>query len=485
MAEEPTPPAAGTPANGQKLTVAQKLLYGAGQGAPGLAENAINFYLLFFYTKIVQLDPGLVGVAMMAGRLWDAVTDPVMGYITDQTRARVGRRRVYMILGAVPFGLMIFLLWNPFPGIRGDVAFPYLLVVFLAYSTSVTVIQVPYLTLGGELSTDYHERSSIIGFRQIFWVVAILVGAGATPVLVKAIGQTPYKDPASYAGWRGMALVYGAIAAGLMLTAGLGSRERVRPGPREARSFFQAVPHVLRATIRTLGNRQFLVIAATFLITQIAFVMTTSILPFLMTDWMGLPESYMTTVMVCLLLTTLPFLGIWVRISRGLGKRAAYMCGLFTMGFMALQSFWMVHPAHWLGWLFIYPVFFGIGLAAHMVFPWAIVPDIIDADELERGERRDGSFFGAMTFLGKTSSATSLLIAGLLLDAVGYQEGLETQSDATLLGLRLIYGLIPAAAFLAAMAMMSRLRITEDEAHRIRRQLEARQAADPAEAPAG
>jgi len=459
----------------QPISIARKLIYGAGQGAPGLTENTISFFLLFYYVTIVQMDPKLVGLAMMIGRLWDAFTDPLMGYISDQTRVKLGRRRFYIIFGAVPFGLCFTMLWTPFLGVQGNAAFPFLLVLYPLYTSSLTVCQVPYLTLGGEMSPDYHERSSIIGFRQIYWTLAIFVGASTNLIAQALAGGTSYADPSARQGWIYMAAVIGLSGAIAWLIAGLGTREPVTPGPRDAKPVGEALVDVFRATGKTLLNKHFLIVGVVFLTTQIAFTLITSTLPFLVNHWMRMPKA-LTPVMVALLLMTLPFLAIWVRVSRYTGKRVAYVLGLATMGTFSILTLWMLNPERGAMLMYIQAACFGIGLASHFVFPWAIVPDVCDEDELHTGERRDGSYFGAMTFLAKSSAAVSIQLSGLLLSAIGFDGSLEVQSEHTVQGLRYIYALIPGAAFFVAAGIMSLLPMTEATANAVRRQLQERRA---------
>ncbi len=468
-----TEPAVQDEAPATALSAVKKLLYGVGQAAPGLAENSINIFLLFYFTKVVQLDPRLVGTALMVGRFWDAITDPLMGYISDQTRTRWGRRRPFLLFGAVPFGLAYFLLWCPFPNITGNAAFPYLLITFLLYSTGVTVCQVPYLTLGGELSPDYHERSSIIGFRQVFWIITILVGGALTANVVGLFVDVPYGAVASRPGWAAMAALFGCLGTAAWLTAGFGTREVINPGPRDTKPLGQAVGDVYRVALKALRNPHFRKIAGAFLIAQIAFIMVTTTLPFLINDWMQMPNLF-APIMGSLLIAAIPCLGLWVRLSRRIGKRMAYVAGLAILAALPLTTLVILHPDRWIGWTFIYAALFGVGLASHMVFPWSMIPDTIDVDELETGDRNDGSYFGVMTFLGKTSSAISIFIVGQLIGITGYDASLAVQTDSALFGLRLIYAVIPTFAFAASILVFLRYPLTEAAAHEVREQLLAR-----------
>jgi GPH family glycoside/pentoside/hexuronide:cation symporter len=448
-----------------------KLVYGAGEIGPGLADNAIGFFLLFYYTKIVQLDPALAGLALMLGRLWDAFTDPVMGYLSDQTRTRWGRRRPYLLFGALPYGFFFFLLWAPFSNVSGNAAFPVLLFGYLAFNTAATVCQVPFYTLGGELSDDYHQRSSIISFRQSYGVFGILVGGALTPIVVTFFAGSAYEDAASRPGWVWMAALFGAVGVVGWLLAGLRSRERVRHRTTESfASVWQVPAGSLRAAARTLRNPHFRVMAATFLITSVSFTMATATLPFLLDDWLNRARE-MPLVLGTLIVTMLPFLGLWVRWSHRLGKRHSYMIGLLIMGALQLQTLWMFVPDRWETLLYVYPALFAVGLSCHFVFPWALMPDIIDYDELHSGDRQDGPYFGVMTFLRKSSSAISSQLTGLLLVGIGYDATLEVQPETTLFGLRLMFAVIPGLAFLGGLLVFTRMSLTEEDCLNVRRAL--------------
>jgi GPH family glycoside/pentoside/hexuronide:cation symporter len=458
----------------QRLGFGEKLIYGVGEIGPGLAENAIGFFLLFYYTKVVLLDPGLCGLALMIGRFWDAFTDPLMGYLSDQARTRWGRRRPFLLFGALPYGLLFFLLWAPMLGVTGNAAFPLLLFGFLAYSTAATVCQVPYYTLGGELSNDYHERSSIVSFRQVFAALGILIGGAMTPVVVSTFGGVPYQLEGSRVGWLWMAGIFGALGVVSWLITAIGTRERAPVGAAgpAAASLWEVPAGSLRASLQTLKNPHFRIMASVFLVVQISFTMTTVTLPFLLDDWVGRPEL-LSAILAVMIVVMLPSLGLWVRASRRIGKRRSYLIGLGIMGVLSLQTIWYFQPDTWVGGFYLYVMIFAVGLASHFVFPWAMMPDIIDYDELETGTRQDGPYFGVMTFLRKSSSAISNQVAGLLLGWIGYDATLAVQSDGTLWGLRLTYGLIPGVAFLAGMFLFSRFALTESASREIRDRLGA------------
>ena len=161
-----------------KLTQKTKIFYGIADLGISLLTASIQFFLLFYYTDIAGIDPALAGSAMLVGKLtWDAINDPLFGYFSDRTRSRWGRRKPYMLLGAIPFGLSVWLLFSLPPGLVGVQAFLAVLGTFLLADTFQTVVSVPYYALSAELTYDYDERTSLISIRMIFTVLGYILGA--------------------------------------------------------------------------------------------------------------------------------------------------------------------------------------------------------------------------------------------------------------------------------------------------------------------
>ena len=167
----------GVAGNRYHVPLARKINYSVGfMGTTALSVFQMTF-LLLFYTKTVGLDPGLTGLALMVGRVWDAVTDPAMGNISDRTHHRMGRRRPYMLYGAIPLAMSYVTLWTPPVGWSQGALFAYLLVAYLAYNTFITVVNIPYTAFGGEPAIDYHERTRLMVARMVFQMLGWYCGA--------------------------------------------------------------------------------------------------------------------------------------------------------------------------------------------------------------------------------------------------------------------------------------------------------------------
>jgi GPH family glycoside/pentoside/hexuronide:cation symporter len=204
--------------NTGKLPARTKVFYGIGDLGNAVVNSAIQFFLMKFYTDGALILPALAGNALLIGKIWDAVNDPLFGWITDKTKSRFGKRRVFMIFGAIPLAISIALLWYVPPASRFW-TFVWIALTFMLFDTFWTLTNVPYYSLTSELTDDYDERSSLTTYRMVMAVPAYLLGAAVTPAIVGlfALQRTGY-------GFIG--ILYGVIAAAALLVSAAGMRER-------------------------------------------------------------------------------------------------------------------------------------------------------------------------------------------------------------------------------------------------------------------
>jgi GPH family glycoside/pentoside/hexuronide:cation symporter len=201
-----------------KLSVGTKLGFGICDLGGNIYFTTIGFWLMFYLTDVVGLNAALAGYAIMIGRIVDAVTDPLMGYISDRTKSKIGRRRLYLLIGSVPMLLTMFFLFTN-PGLTNQSGlFVWAAVAFSLVSIAFTIVNIPYSSLTPELTTDFNERTSLNGFRMSFAAVGTLVAAGATLPLVNAFRNQSV-------GFSMMGLVFGALTMGATLVTFFSVRE--------------------------------------------------------------------------------------------------------------------------------------------------------------------------------------------------------------------------------------------------------------------
>ena len=237
-----------------KLPTRTKVFYGIGDLGNAVVNSAIQFFLMKFYTDGALILPALAGNALLIGKIWDAINDPLFGWLTDKTKSRFGKRRVFMIFGAVPLAIAVALLWYVPAGMTGSVTFIWIAVTFLLFDTVWTLTNVPYYALTSELTDDYDERSSLTTVRMVMAVPAYLLGAAVTPAIVGlfALQRTGY-------GFIG--ILYGVISCVVLLISAAGFRERKCGGIQTRTQSVQihgrgAAQQAVRLAVRRIPDRQ-------------------------------------------------------------------------------------------------------------------------------------------------------------------------------------------------------------------------------------
>jgi glycoside/pentoside/hexuronide:cation symporter, GPH family len=425
-----------------KLPTKTKFLYGIADLGISLLTASIQFFLLFFYTDVAGIDPGIAGTALLVGKLtWDALNDPLFGYWSDRTRSRWGRRKPYMLLGAIPFGLTVWLLFSLPPGLMGVKAFLAVLGSFLLADTFQTMVSVPYYALSAELTYDYDERTSLISIRMIFTVLGYILGAALTTVVAGFFMNLGWSKNAAYSG---MGAVFGFVAMVALLITTFGVKEIPNPDlvPAEM-SAVKQIKYIFK-------NRPFVQFMIMSTIISISFTLLTSLLPYYLTYQLKM-TAQIPFVMFVMLATIGIFLIPWQQLSKKMSKGPAYALGLAIASAAILVAFFL--PAH-STWI-IYAVAFvaGLGFSAQYVFPWSMIPDVIEVDQAATGERHEGIYFGANNFLGKLSGALGIAASGWALKLYGYVANAD-QTTHALFGIRFFFAVVPVIAFVIALPLL-------------------------------
>jgi GPH family glycoside/pentoside/hexuronide:cation symporter len=426
----------------EKLTGKTKVLYGIADLGISLLTASIQFFLLFFYTDVAGIDPALAGTALLVGKLtWDALNDPLVGYFSDRTRSRWGRRKPYMLLGAIPFGLTIWLVYSIPPGLTGVTAFLAVLGSFLLADTAQTLVSVPYYALSAELTYDYDERTSLISVRMIFTVVGYILGAAATTAVAGYFISLGWSENAAYSG---MGAVFGIVAATTLLITTVGVRERIRPELQPAKMpAWSQIRHVLK-------NRPFVQYMIMSTIISISFTLLTSLLPFYLTYQLQMADQ-IPLVIVTMLATIAIFLVPWRMLSQRMNKGPAYALGLSIASAAIVASFFL--PPGPTPLIYLVAFVAGVGFSAQYVFPWSMIPDVIEVDQAVTNERHEGVYFGVNSFLGKITGALGIAASGWALKLYGYVPD-AVQSSQALFGIRFFFAIVPAIAFAVALPLL-------------------------------
>jgi len=392
----------------EKLHNGTKFLYGIADLGIQALTAAIQFWLLFFYTDIVHIDPALAGTALMVGKLtWDAINDPFFGYLSDRTKSRWGRRRPWMMLGVIPLGLCTWLMFSLPNALTGAKAFLAVLLTFLLFDTFHTMVSVAYYAMTPELTLDYQERTSLTTVREVFTVLGYIVGAGITKMIAD-IFQSAFHIT-SQQSWSAMGATFGLVAILTVLTTTLTVKERKRTEftPTEMPPF--------KAILTTFKNRPFMQLMAAQFMSSFSFTLLTTLLSYYVIYQVKM-ESQLTLIMLILLVCIGLFLFPWKHVSDKINKGPSYALGLFIASVAVIATFF--YPNSPTPLIFATAAVAGLGFSGQWVFPWSMIPDVIEYDQVMTGERHEGVYYGMWAFLGKFTNALGIAVSGWVLHGI-------------------------------------------------------------------
>ena len=419
-----------------------KVKYGIGDMGVAMLTAITQFFLMIYYTDVALIDPAVVGSALMAGKLtWDAVNDPLFGYLSDRTKTRWGRRRPYLLFGAIPLALGTWLLFSIPKGLSGAGAFLVVLFSFLIFDTIHTIISVNYSALTPELSQDYDERTSITTIREIFTVAGYILGAATTTVVAGLLMNTfNFSEHAAYSG---MGLFFGLIAMTAVFVTAFGVKEKPD-------AVIPAKIPPLKAISSTLKNKPFMWLMGCFLLTNFSFTLLTTLLPYYLTYQLGMADQ-MPIVMIAMLGSIGLFLYPMKLLTDRIGKGPAYAAGLGLAAIACASTFFLPHSPTPL--IYVVGVVAGMGFSAQWVCPWSMLPDVVEYDELKTGQRQEGLYYGMWNFITKFTNAFGIAVAGWSLALFGYVANIEQTSHA-LFGIRLFFGPVSAIVIIIALPLL-------------------------------
>ncbi len=463
-----------------RVSLGQKLVYGLGGLVNNLLGAAVGCMAIVLNLGL-GMNPALVGTLMALPRLTDALTDPIMGYVSDNTRSRFGRRRPYIFIGAILSGIIFAMMWQLPSGQSESFYFWYFLIVSIVFYLAYTIYATPWVALGYEMTPDYHERTRVMGFSnwigQFAWVIA--------PWFWKIMENDKW-FPDSVAGARGLAIMVGAFVAIVGIMPAIFCKERFgskadknRKAVVKIAGLGKNIAKFFKGFAITLKSKPFLKLCtATFLVFN-GFMLVSAFSSYVIiyyvfggdspagATYMGLFGTVSSISTFCVI----PFI-TWV--SSKIGKRKAFIFST-SVSILGYGMKWFCYnPAH-PNMLLIPAPFIAFGLGGLFTLMGAMMADVCDVDEMETGERREGMFGSIYWWMVKLGMALAFAISGHLLNATGFNVELGGgQTERTLFLLRVFDITVPMLTSLIAVITICTFKVTEQKAQEVRKILEAR-----------
>jgi GPH family glycoside/pentoside/hexuronide:cation symporter len=438
-------------------------------GTPGMGAGymylMLSLYVMKFATDVLLIAPAIMGLIFSASRIWDAVSDPVVGYLSDRTRISYGRRRSWILASCLPIGATFIMVFGPPESLSDTALVIWMAVAIIGFYSAMTVFFVPHLSLGAELSGSYHERSRLFGVRHGFYTFGSILSLISFYLLISAEQQGREIV-------RAEAFDLALLAAGFMVVLIMLSVGRLRERPdyqgRVNENPFQAFRDVWR------NPHARLLIVVTF-IEQVGSA-AIGALTLYVTQYVVGAAIWAPVIILCYMVPSSFSVPLWLPLSRRFGKVRLWMFSMLMTGF----SF---------GAMFALPFFDDVGFKIFYICAFAVTAglaagcggtlspsiqgDVIDYDEMVTGERKEGSYFAAWNFVYKGATGVMLLLTGFALQGAGFVPN-EEQTMTVKLAMVTLYGLFPLVCYVIGAALFSRFKLDEAEHAKIREVLDER-----------
>lgn len=423
--------------------------FGIGDIYGGGAFLIVGMLFMFFLTEVVGMKPALAGLMFGVGKVWDGITDPLMGYISDRTKSKRGRRRVYFLVGIAPIAVTFALLWLPLRTDSQALLFAYYLGAYILLDAALTMVMTPYSALPAEMSSDFKTRNRLSTSRLVFSGLSSLLAAVLPRQIIDAFPGDPGK------GHLVMGIAFGLFFALPWIAVYLSTWEN-----ETARAAQEAGEEldILRDFATIFRNRSFRVHFLMYVLAYTAMDVLMALFTYYLTYYLGRPKLY-SLAMGSLMVAQLALMPVYMTIANRSGKALAYGIGLglWAAG-MALTA--TLRPGTPVGAVVAVCAFIGTGTSAGVLIPYMILPFVIDVDELITGRQRSGVYAGAMTLLRKlVQGALALPAIGFMLQGIGFVPN-AAQSPETLRRFFAFFIGAPAALIVLGIAAATRFRIT-------------------------
>jgi GPH family glycoside/pentoside/hexuronide:cation symporter len=450
-------------ADSDKLLLKQKLLFSTGDLSTSLPLAIVMFYQLYFLTDVAGLRPDYAAWAVGIGRIWDAVNDPLFGLVSDRIRSPWGRRRVFLLLGAIPLGISFAMMWivPPWEPLALTIYYAF---AFILFDTIFTAVHVSYNALTPEMTPDYDERSSLNGYRMVFSIMGTLGAIILATILGWYITDTQVLFAVV-----GLALGLASIIPPLIVF----SVSRERPSEEQPK------PLPVREAVRaTLSNRPFWLVMGLYLLSWTTASILAAGLVYFATYYLRVPDQANYFVLIAQGSAIL-FIPLWVWVSRRLDKRSAFILGTVSW-ILVLAAIFALRPDQ-ITLAYLLAALAGSGIATAYVLPWSMVPDVIEYDQVNTGQRREGSYYSFASFFQKLATGAAIWSLAQTLAFTGYITPTPgapppQQPPAVLLAIRIFMGPVPAVLLGLAILCAWRYPITRERHRALRDELAGREA---------
>lgn len=439
----------------ERLTLRNKIGYGLGDTANGMMFMMVSSFLLYFYTDVFGISAVAAGSLFMIARVWDAINDPIMGYIADRTNTRWGKFRPYLIWGAIPLTVLAVLMFSV-PDLSSEQKVVYAYVTYILYGMAYTFVNIPYGSLSAAMTQDSHDRSTLAAFRTLGALIAASVAIIGTKPLVSLF-------PTEQIGFRNVMIIFSLVALVMYFICFRNTREQVVPVEEQNLNLKMGLKVIL-----SNPPLMFLCLGTLCAITGGTIAQAT---------WMyyakynlgdeGLFPKLMAMNVVAMIVGII----LTIVIGKKLGKKTTYILGMVIVVLGNLGIFFISGSN--IPMLFVFAAVVGVGSIIPNTLVWAMEADTVEYAEWKTGHRGTGVIYAAFSFVRKLAQALGGGLGGIILSYAGYIPNI-VQSDGALFGIKAMITLIPIACSILAITFIAFYSLGEEKFQQIINDLEDR-----------
>lgn len=430
-----------------KLSTKSIISYASGDIFGGGAFTLIGLLFLNFLTDSALISGTIAGSMLLIGKIWDAVIDPFIGNLSDKTKSKYGKRRVFFLAGIFHISACFAMLWVPLNSALW-VKVIYYTLAYMLFATSFSMTMVPYHALLAEMTKSYTERNKLVGVRAIFSNVSNLI-AGVVPMIIIKL----FADAQN--GWFGMGIIFGIFYAIPWIFVFLGTKDVKEEPPiiplKENDYFLKSWWKNAKIVFK---NKSYRLLLGIYIASYTAIDTFMAINIYFIKDYLNMRGSY-TIFLGIFIIAQILSVPLFVKISSKKGKKTSLITGiLLWAGTLIIML--LIKPNSSIYFMYTASLLMGIGASGVAVTPWGILPETMDVEELISSKRREGIYSGFMTFIRQISQAVALFLTGIYIDIIGYQIANNPneeiiQTTKTAMGIKLFYSLCPTILLLIAL----------------------------------